>query len=817
MRRFVTIMTVVAGVFTAGRASGQQIQERGTGTITGVVLAEGSGTPLSAAAVTIRRSADSVAVGTIPSGSDGEFARAGLPVGTYIVEFEALGYAPVIRRDVRISEDQRVANLGSVALRQEAIVLDGIEAVGERSPVVLASDRTIYHVTDMPVVEGGYATDALRVIPELEVDIDDNVRARGGEPQIYLDGRPIPMQGSARTEFLRSLRADRIDRIEYIPNPSARFEADGQSGIVNIVLRRDTSLGTSGSASVNAGTRGTQGVSTRLNHQSGPLTFFGGGSLNFSQSNSATSEERANLGALPITFLEQSSDRTNDGISGSGDVTVEWRTTERSTLWGIVRGNVGDSEGDEFSRFIRLDQDHAILDRYEREHNTESGNDGFSGALGYRRVVSTQRDEFSAEIRYSGYGSDSDSRNLHFEQSADGVRLGGEPGLTRLDTSSKESLWSAQADLSKPLGEATRLDIGYRANFRVNDNLQEGELYTPLAPSSIFFDDQFRYSEDSHAAYITLDHRFHSLALQVGMRTERVHGTVNANNLDASVHIEHTGYFPSASVAYDPGNGRQLRFSYSNRIQRPSAGNLNPINSTPADPYNITVGNPMLGTADVHMIESSAAWTGSLGTLRIAPYIFTGTDLWDRVRSVDSEGISTVTPKNVASAQVEGMNLSFSMRERGRFSGNAGFSIQHLSYDVGDLTEVRSDELTSWNLNATVMTSLTPTLRLQTMGRYSPGELMPYGRTAATKQVNLALTQRIYGDRGTINLSIVDPFDLSRQTITSQNADYRQTGRTSNRVRRATLSISYNFGQAPQSNRRVVADESSSGGGMSGP
>jgi hypothetical protein len=140
--------------------------------------------------------------------------------------------------------------------------------------------------------------------------------------------------------------------------------------------------------------------------------------------------------------------------------------------------------------------------------------------------------------------------------------------------------------------------------------------------------------------------------------------------------------------------------------------------------------------------------------------------------------------------------------------------VQHLSYDVGDITEVQSDGYTTWNANVSITTTVSPALRIQTTGRYSPGELMPRGRTLAMKEVNLAITQRIYGDRGTINLNIVDPFNLSRSTITSQNANYQQTGRTNNRVRRATLSFSYNFGQAPESNRRVVPDQSSSGGGM---
>src|SRR5690606_40193198 len=197
--------------------------------------------------------------------------------------------------DFTVTAATPATNLGIITLEAAAVVLEGVTAAGQRSPVILATDRSICTVRQMPLAQGGVATDALRAIPELEVDIDDNIRARNGEPLIFLDGRPLPMQGEARTAFLRTLRADRIDRIEYIPNPSAAYEADGQSGIINIVLRRDVGLGLSGSLSANAGTLGTQNVSGRVNYQEGRLTLFGGALVGFNQVRSSSYNFRENL------------------------------------------------------------------------------------------------------------------------------------------------------------------------------------------------------------------------------------------------------------------------------------------------------------------------------------------------------------------------------------------------------------------------------------------------------------------------------------------------------------------------------------------
>jgi hypothetical protein len=815
----ISILSVLAAAtfLAAQPADGQQAEPSADGgSVSGTVVSEGSGAPLTAATVTIRWAADSTIVAATLTRNGGRFLRVGIPTGTYIVEISSLGHVTAVRGDVRITADQRTTDLGTVALRAEAIALEGVTAEGERSAVTYAVDRSIYNIREMPAVQGGFATDALRAIPELEVDVDDNIRARGGEPQIFLDDRPLSLQGAARTEFLQSLRADRIERIEYIPNPSARYEADGQSGIVNIVLRRDARLGLSGSVAANAGTRGTQGLSSRLNYQIGSLTFFGGGTLNFSQSNTSTFDLRQNLVSEPVTYLEQNADRRRDGISGGGDITAELKLSDRSTVWAIGRGNRGGSDEDALSEFIHRDADRVTTDRYVRENATDSRSDRFSSALGYRRVVESQRDEFSAELRYNGNGSDASTRNAHRPLTLDGGGTDVAPGMTSVGSASDDALWAFQADLSKPIAAATRIEVGYRGNFRGNENRQEGEVYVPDSGSTTTFLDRFRYTEDSHATYVNLDHRIGKLSLQAGLRAEQVDGRVVASNLNEPIVTEHRGFFPSANLSYDLGGGRQLRVSYSNRIERPNSGNLNPIDTTPTDPYTRTVGNPGLTPADLHMFSVDASWTGTIGTLRASPHVYRGSDLWDRIRTVDETGVLTTTPRNIASAGLEGLSLNGSIRQFGPFSGNIGFNVRHLAYEVGDLDGVRSDEFTTWNVNANVTATVTPTLRIQTTGTYSPGDLSPQGRRSAFRQANIAITQRVYEDRGTVTLSIVDPFDLSRTTFTSQNEGHQQTGRTNNRIRRATLSFSYNFGRPPQSNRRVVTDEPSGGGGLGG-
>lgn len=807
-----TLRSLAAITLMLSHAAPEASAQTPTGTVTGTITSAAAGNaPIIGAAVAIHQSSDSALVAVVTTNQSGVFSRTGLAASAYYIEVSSLGFQTA-RRELTVAAGGGAVNLGTIALEAAAVMVEGVTAAGQRSPVVLATDRSIYNVREMPLAQGGVATDALRAIPELQVDVDDNIRAPNGEPLIFLDGRPLPMQGEARTAFLRTLRADRIDRIEYIPNPSAAYEAEGQSGIVNIVLRRDVGLGVSGSLSANAGTLGTQNLSGRINLQQGRLTLFGGALVGFNQTRSSSYNFRENLAVNPVTFLEQTSSFKQDAMNGGADMTAELRLSERVTGWAIARGNLGGSEDLDRSEFIHEDATHARTDWYERERNRNLDNDNYSGALGFRRVIEPQRNEMSAELRYNRTTSDNDTDTARNPFTLTGDPLDVAPDLTRIDASTDESLWAFQVDVQRPLADATRLDFGYRANFRTHSQRQEAGLY-PEGGDAAEWEryERFRYEENSHAGYANLDQRLGRLGFQVGLRAERVAGTNTATPLTGPISRSELELFPSANLAYDLQNGRQIRVAYSRRVQRPSVTSYNPINTSPNDPYNRTTGNPLLTPAYLHQVTGDLSWSGDVGTLRINPFLAQGEGFWLSTRTVDENGVSTMAPENVASASVIGGGINASLRQLGPFSGFVNVALEHVNFDAGNSSLIEKP-LTMWNSNANVTAALPGGARLQVTGGYAPGQTSPDGRTAARRQVNFAMTKSIMQNRGVVTLSVVDPFNLTVNTQIVRNASVDQLARSSNRVRRATLTVTYNFGRAPQSNRRVVEDAQGGGG-----
>ncbi len=265
--------TVQAQVTPPTRPAGQL--PAAPGKISGLIN-NAEGQPLPAVAITIRSSPDSALVTGVLTGKDGRFVVEGLPLGRYLIRVSVIGYKPRSSDVVSLTPQSAAYDFGTIKLHVVPIELKAVEAVAERSAVVVEADRTVYNTKSMPAA-AGTAVDVLRAVPELEVDVNDNVKLRGNQAvAIHLNGRPAPLRGEQLANFLKQLPGNRLARVEVMPNPSAKHDPEGMGGIVNIVLKDNVDLGLSGSVSANASTLNRQFFNGRINYQRGRLTLFTG-------------------------------------------------------------------------------------------------------------------------------------------------------------------------------------------------------------------------------------------------------------------------------------------------------------------------------------------------------------------------------------------------------------------------------------------------------------------------------------------------------------------------------------------------------------
>lgn len=768
--------------------------------VTGEVRSE-AGAALPSASVVLRRMADSTVVNHLLTTPDGRFRIPAVADGRYRVEVTLLGYQPW--RSEALSLSGAALDLGVIRMTQAVVTLEGLQAVGDRPPLAIQPDRTVYATRDMPVASSGTASDVLRSVPELEVDVEGKIRTRGAEPKIHINGRPAPLTGDALTRYLEQMPADRIERVEVIPNPSARYEAEGQGGIVNIVLKEGIDLGVSGNLSMNGNSKGRNGFSGRLNYQAGRLTVFGGANLNLMDQEFVGSSTRQNLLAEPVTSLHQASRNSNSGYFGGVDLTTELKVGPRGTFWGEVRGNGQDGDARAHNAYTHLDASQRTTERYDRRNEMSFDGLWASSVLGYRHVLQPQRNEWSVEVRDSRNDMDTGDVSDKYP-----FTLAGEP----LDVVSERSRSSGtdgltdrslQTDLLRPWGKEGRIELGYRGALRSTDNSRSLEFVPGAGTGGAGTSQrsQLDYRERFQSGYVTLNRKLGRFAVQVGVRAEHTDTHLELPLGGETIDTSYLSLFPNANVALDLGGGRELRLSHSRRLQRPGPWMLNPLNLS-TDPLNRFQGNPYLGPSYTLSWTLDASWMGERGTLRLSPYYRSTEDGWNQIWTVDGAGVSTMTWQNLASTESYGVTTNLSLRPIGPFSGFLNANGFREVRDASNLSSEFSGSSMRWSFGGNLSVRASGTLSAQISGTYNPARDLPQGTQSGMLFSTIALRKQLWGTRGSLSLSVTDPFDIAKSTFRIRDQTMVSTSDMRPSLRAASLSFTYSFGRPPQSSRR---------------
>jgi outer membrane receptor protein involved in Fe transport len=625
------------------------------------------------------------------------------------------------------------------------------------------------------------------------VDGDGKVSLRGNQNvAIQINGRPAPLTGDALTNFIKQLPAGMVDRVEVVPNPSAKYDPDGMGGIVNLVLKQYTDLGTSGGLTVGAGTGGKYNASGNLGSQRGPLTLFGSYGFNRDARDTRGSIFRdQHFSGVPQVFTEQQSrgDFVNQShtVNANADLKLGARNLLSSTF--MLNSRAGDmASGNGVTLF---DEQRQVTSSYDLLSDGRQRGLTTDYTLAFRRTLQPQRNELSAQA--------------HFNRSRDhGVTLlstdvsNGDPAVladSRNDLVSVTRQADWQADYTRQLSAATRLEAGYKGTLRWLDNGQTVDsLYSDgSAPSS--FQNDFTYDENVQAGYGLLTQQLgSSFSLQGGLRLERASTTFRLSDAEAYPN-DYTSLFPSAAATLELGQSDRLRFSYSKRIQRPNPFQLNPFPFM-QDQYNRFMGNPELKPEYTHSYEASLTHSTSLGSITVTPFYRHTTDAVRRYQSLGTDGVNTMTFRNLATANSYGTDANVQLR-LGRLSGFVGASAFRLVTDGNNVASGLAADAFSWSARLSLNFKLSPSTDLQWFQMYRAGSRTEQGRVGAMQMANLAVRQKL-NDRSSLSVRVSDPLNTMRFTSTTDQEFYSEESQRRFNARAVYLSFSYSFGRPPR-------------------
>jgi Outer membrane protein beta-barrel family len=609
------------------------------------------------------------------------------------------------------------------------------------------------------------------------------------------------------TNFLSQMPADRVAKVEVMPNPSARNDPEGTGGIVNIIMKDNVDLGLSGNLSANGSTRGSRGFNGRLAYQKGRLTFFGGGSLSFSDNRNDLLDERQNLLASPITIMRQEGETVNGGTFDFFDLTTEYKLSKKTTAWLTAMRYGGGFTNDASILYGLFDTGYALLDQYDRITDGTSDYSTSDYAIGLKHQFVPQRHELTIDLRRSGYGSAGATfvDKMAHEDVADPSLL--EHSITDMDSDNRNL--TLRADYTRPWGQKGRIETGINLSRReMDDNRLQDVFVAGVALPEAHYASLYDYNENYRSAYLTLGQSFGRLGVQVGVRAELAQTDFTLHSTGEHFDNDYNSVFPNVIVSVDAGKQQTIRLSYSKRIGRPSSSLLNPYTPS-SDPLNRQIGNPYLEPSFTHSLSIDYTRNSSKGTLRIAPFYRRSVNGWESIKRVDENGVSTVTYENSRSSEMMGTSVTASIRPVGRLSGSLSGNVYRQVTDATNISAEYSRDGVNWSISGNLAARITPTLNAQMFGSYMPAREIPQGRMSGYAFTSVGLRQQLIRNKATLSLSLNDPFRLYHYTFETRDHSHIQTSRTNTNFRQASLSLTWNFGKPPQQNSRRNGPETS--------
>jgi iron complex outermembrane recepter protein len=791
-------------------------QRPGNIALTGTVLDSSNAEPLAYATLSLLTDQDSVRGGTLTN-DKGTFELKGLQPGNYFLELDFIGYRKKRIGPFTLYAAEAQKNLGRISLSPANYQLEDVQ-ITDRADLMLNNiDRKTYNVERNLMAEGGAATDVLKTIPSVEVDIDGNLSLRGsGNVTVLIDGKPSALTGAGRTAILQQIPASSIKSIEVITNPSARFDPDGMSGIINIVTKKSKSPGLNGNLSVGVGTNDKYNSSLSLGFRNKRMNAYGTYSfrledrwLRFSSSSNTPLDT---ISPLLVSDGKGTNERLDQVARGG----VDFYLGERTTL-GIAGGWAGRRDrGLELNQFEEFTPGDVLYARYWRPNHEAESSSTVDGELNLQQRFKKEQRQLDVRVAWSqGTNTDDNSfRTIHFlEEGGDTLMPDDYQNNTQTD---RIQLGTAQADYSHRINENNALETGAKVTSRdIRNTFFSESLNHSLEEfvSDTLLNNDFLYRERIFAAYGIFNHSFsEKLTAQVGLRAEEALTRSQLVGQDAYTN-NYFKLFPNAYLSYVPTRTKEFRLNYSRRINRPITEQLNPFTDY-TNAKRLRVGNPQLLPELIDAFELSFNrkfdW-GSLNSTAYFRYITNGhTRFFEPIRP--GSDTLLMTTRNLVNGQSYGLELIAQTRPAKwmelMVSGNFFRTQMNATNLETDLT-VNNLGMTS-NLNSTIYFS--KNTQFQLTANYSTPRLGPQGTFAAVFSTDVAFRQNLLKGKGSVNLRLSDVFNTRRFRIIADTELVSGDNYRKRESRTGYITFNYRFGSGETTPKRKRQEERSGGG-----
>ncbi len=768
-----------------------------TGSISGKVIDKKTNEPLPYVNIVVKEN-NKVVTGGITS-DKGIFQIKNLALKEYVVEIQFIGYKTILK-SVKLTENSDV-NLNTIAIEEDAIQLKGVEIVSERSTIEQKIDRKVINVGKDLTTAGATASEIMNNIPSVNVDQDGKISLRGNENvRVLVDGRPSNIEAS---QLLKQIPSTSIKKIELITNPSAKYNPEGMSGIINIVLHKNANDGFN--ASINTGLTFAKtpkiNSSTNLNYKTGKVNFFATYGNNFGK--------KFNEGSI-LRLDDQSNqlfDIKNDDKSHLFKIGMDYYINDKNTLSVYTNQNklIGDGKVD--VSILNPDATKNLTQYSKYDGNNLDG----TYNLAFKHLTKKEGETLDLEINHSIYSGD---QLANFRTTFNNPSI--PTSAYSDDISEKRENSTINLDYVNPLNEKSKLEMGAETRIvRTQNN------YT--TNNSSLSNSNYDYDLDIHSAYVTFGQKFKKIGYQLGTRFESYKANAKLNNVTA-FKDDYITLYPSASMTYSLSEKDQFQMSYSRRVDRPSLGQTKPIREF-STPRVTSIGNPELQPQFTNSVELNYTKTVSKGSITTGVFVRTINNEINRVLYPDPQN----QDKQIMSYDNFDTNTAYGFEASLNYKINSWWDIQP-AVDFSSITQkglvsmfnttTNSFDFVTKEVNASAFNArfnsnfkATKSLRFLLFGFYRSGVDGVQFNGKEMYKIDAGGRYSFLKDKATLSVRFNDIFDTMKAGFYGDNP-YPQTGQFTWESQSVYVGFNYMFGTGKnKSLQRKQRDSNTKEGG----
>jgi outer membrane receptor for ferrienterochelin and colicins len=776
--------------------------------VTGKVLEKVTKQPLEYATISITASNDTKVIAGGITNPKGEFDISVSP-GVYDVKIEFISFKATELKLKNISAD---TDLGVINLSEDAAQLNEVVVRAEKSTVEIKLDKKVYNVGQDMMVKGGTVSDVLDNVPSVSVDTEGNVSLRGSDNiRILIDGRPSNAINVA--EALRQLPADAIDKVEVITNPSARYDAEGGSGLINIILKKGKNQGFNGTFIASTGIPETYGLSANLNYKTKKLNYFTTAGYNYrtNEGSGKTNSEYLNEDGSTKSFLDEDRDTKRIRKGFNGRAGVEWVITP-TTFWTNAinyQNNKGDDR--DLINYNNFDANHDFTSSSYRLNNGKSDDEDIEYTSNLIKNFNDKGHKLTVDASISKNTDDDDSF------------ISGTQNYNSTLNNQVQKQVQLQADYVLPISEGSQFEAGYKGSF--GDLNNEYYVFDPQGAILANLSNTLEYKENINAIYSQYGFKVNKFSYLFGLRWEDTNIQVNLLDTNEFNTKKYNNLFPSAFVSYEISDQSNFTVSYSKRLSRPRGRFMNPAVNFSSN-INIFQGNPDLDPSKTDKYDIGYIKRWNKITFNTSMYFEDTKDVFSFIRYPNGQTVNGIpvilnTPINLGKEQRFGFEFTLNYNAFKWWKLNTNFNLYNLSttgdytyedIDKNKITEDLDNKATSWFARISSKVTLPSKIDWQLTAMYNGEQKTAQGRNLGQFGMNTSFSKDVLKDKATIAFNVSDIFNSRKMRSYTYLDQVNAYSEFQFRKRQFNLSFTYRFNKAKNEREKNAAPKNEGGG-----